>query len=183
MMVQYQMFCEHLSTAGHQENVVTLELKDRSVLKVKMTVWVGDLDSCFEASHTLEGLKTGQVSERWYSTEIEMQHYCGKSGTKQNILNQLCCEDIFGIQMDLFCRSIFCVVHTPYWFVFFLGIQFGVIFFLFFCLVFVCLFILVWCLIRPTSKCKSLSGGARYESDQPLFEARLSNWIGGLSMH
>ena len=75
-----------VSTAGHQENVVTLELKDRSVLKVKMTVWVGDLDSCFEASHTLEGLKTGQVRERWYSTEIKMQHHCGKSGTKPNIL-------------------------------------------------------------------------------------------------
>ena len=136
MLIQYQMLCEHLShkvtlsTAGHQENVVTLELKDRSVLRVKMTVWVGDLDSCFEASHTLEGLKTGQVSERWYSIEIKMQYYCGKSGTKQNILNQLCCEDIFGIQMDLFCRSIFCVVYTPYWFVFFLGIQLGVMFFL-----------------------------------------------------
>ena len=136
MLIQYQMLCEHLShkvalsTAGHQENVVTLELKDRSVLRVKMTVWVGDLDSCFEASHTLEGLKTGKVSERWYNTEIKMHRYCGKFGTKPNILNQLCCEDIFGIRMDLFCRSIFCVVYTPYWFVFFLGIQFGVMFFL-----------------------------------------------------
>ena len=38
-------------------------------------------------------------------------------------------------------------------------------------------------MIRPASKCKSLSGGARYESDQPCFEARLSNWIGGLIMY
>ena len=40
--------------SGHSPDVVRLNLRNRSVLKVQVSVWSGPHQTCFEASHSLK---------------------------------------------------------------------------------------------------------------------------------